>query len=62
MSMSEETKKRVKKTLGLCDEYFEAIKDSFNDDGNFLWDKDLEKPNRVKKINKKQYTLKHDNV
>jgi hypothetical protein len=40
MGMSEETKKRVKKTLGLCDEYFEAIKYALNDDGNFLSDKD----------------------
>jgi hypothetical protein len=60
--MNEETKKRVKKTLGLCDEYFEVIKGAFNDDGNFLWDKDLEEPNRVKKINEKQYAVKQDNV
>ena len=50
MGMNEETKRRVKKTLGLCDEYFEAIKDSFNDNGNFLWDKDLEEPYNVKKM------------
>jgi hypothetical protein len=49
MGMSEETKKRVKKTLGLCDEYFEAIKDALNDDGNFLLDKDHGYDDIVKK-------------
>ena len=49
MGMSEETKKRVKKTLGLCDEYFEAIKDALNDDGNFLLDKDHRYDDLVKK-------------
>lgn len=49
MSMSEETKKRVKKTLGLCDDYFEAIKDALNDDGNFLFDKDHNYDDVVKK-------------
>ena len=49
MGMSEETKARVKKTLGLCDEYFEAIKDILNDDGNFLFDKDLRYDDIVKK-------------
>jgi hypothetical protein len=49
MGMSEETKKRVKKTLGLCDDYFEAIKDILNDDGNFLLDKDHSCADIVKK-------------
>jgi len=49
MGMSEETKKRVKKTLGLCDEYFEAIKNALNDDGNFLLDKDHRYDDIVKK-------------
>ena len=49
MGMSEETKVRVKKTLGLCDEYFEAIKDILNDDGNFLLDKDRRYDDIVKK-------------
>jgi hypothetical protein len=49
MGMSEETKERAKKTLGLCDEYFEAIKDALNDDGNFLLDKDHGYDDIVKK-------------
>ena len=49
MGMSEETKERVKKTLGLCDEYFEAIKGALNDDGNFLLDKDPRYDDIVKK-------------
>ena len=49
MGMSEETKKRVKKALGLCDEYFEAIKAALNDDGNFLLDKDHHYADIVKK-------------
>ncbi len=49
MGMSEETKERAKKALGLCDEYFEAIKDALNDDGNFLLDKDHRYDDLVKK-------------
>jgi hypothetical protein len=55
MGMSEETKERVKKALGLCDEYFEAIKDALNDDGNFLLDKNHSYDDIVKK-NKKVLT------
>ena len=57
MSMSEETKAKVKKTLGLCDEYFEAIKDALNDDGNFILDKDLEELYKVRKMKEEWYTL-----
>jgi hypothetical protein len=49
MSMSEETKARVKKTLGLCDEYFEAIQDSFDDNGHFVLDKNLTEPYKAKR-------------
>jgi hypothetical protein len=48
MAISEETKERVKKTWGLSDEYFEFIKDAFDDDGHFLWDNDCEEPYRAK--------------
>lgn len=57
MSMSEETKARVKKRLGLCDEYFEAIKDALNDDGNFIVDKELEEPYKVRKIKEEWYPM-----
>jgi hypothetical protein len=48
MTMSEEKRERVKKIWGLSDEYFEVIKDAFDDDGHFLWDNDCEEPYKAK--------------
>jgi hypothetical protein len=62
MTMSEETKARVKKTWGLCDEYLEVIKDAFDDDGHFLWDNDCEEPYKARRMKVEQHTSEQDNV